>query len=62
MSPATGQKIVVSALYHFVRLDNYQALQQPLLDFMLKNEISRQRKHMKDVQREKNRRSSQVHR
>jgi UPF0176 protein len=39
MSQATGQRVVVSALYHFVRLDNYQALRQPLLDFMLENEV-----------------------
>jgi len=39
MSPATGQQVVVSALYHFVRLDNYQALRQPLYDFMMDNEI-----------------------
>jgi len=39
MSPATQQQVVVSALYHFVRLDNYQALRQPLYDFMIENEI-----------------------
>ena len=39
MSPATRQQVVVSALYHFVRLDNYQALRQPLYDFMIENEI-----------------------
>ncbi|PCI08612.1 MAG: hypothetical protein COB77_01955 [Gammaproteobacteria bacterium] len=38
MSPAS-QQVVVSALYHFVRLENYQALRQPLYDFMIKNEI-----------------------
>ncbi|MBN4075220.1 MAG: hypothetical protein COA71_02635 [SAR86 cluster bacterium] len=32
-------KIVVCALYHFVRLDDYQTLQQPLLDIMLKNRV-----------------------
>lgn len=30
---------VVSALYHFVTLDNFQAMRQPLLDFMLENDI-----------------------
>ena len=30
---------VVSALYHFVRLDDYQALRQPLHDFMVENGI-----------------------
>lgn len=39
MSPATQQQIVVSALYHFTALDNYQALRQPLYDFMVQNEI-----------------------
>ncbi len=38
MSPAT-QSVVVSALYHFVRLDDYQSLRQPLYDFMIKHEI-----------------------
>jgi len=32
-------RIVVAALYHFVTLDNYQALHQPLLKLMLKNNI-----------------------
>ena len=32
-------RIVVAALYHFVSLDNYQALRQPLLKQMLKNNI-----------------------
>ncbi len=32
-------RIVVVALYHFVSLDNYQALRQPLLGLMLKNNI-----------------------
>ncbi|MCH8543013.1 MAG: rhodanese-related sulfurtransferase [Alcanivorax sp.] len=32
-------QIVVAALYKFVRLDNYQALQQPLLDTMLRLEV-----------------------
>jgi UPF0176 protein len=31
--------IVVTALYHFVRLENFQALRQPLLDVMLANEV-----------------------
>lgn len=39
MSPATPQQVVVSALYHFVKLDNYQELRKPLYDFMIKNEI-----------------------
>ena len=30
---------VVSALYHFVRLDNYQALRKPMYDFMVENSI-----------------------
>jgi len=32
-------KIVVCALYKFVYLDNFQSLQQPLLDTMLKNDV-----------------------
>ncbi|MBL1259640.1 MAG: rhodanese-related sulfurtransferase [Thiotrichaceae bacterium] len=32
-------KIVISALYHFVILEDYQQLRQPLLDAMLKNSI-----------------------
>ena len=39
MSPAPHQQVVVSALYHFVTLENYQALRQPLHDFMVDNEI-----------------------
>jgi len=31
--------IVISSLYHFVVLDDYKALHQPLLDLMLENEI-----------------------
>ncbi len=31
--------IVIAALYRFVRLDNYQDLRQPLLQFMLDHEI-----------------------
>ena len=33
------QNIVVAALYHFVRLDNYRNLRQPLLKVMLENHI-----------------------
>lgn len=32
-------QVVVSALYHFVTLENYQALRQPLHDFMIAHEI-----------------------
>jgi UPF0176 protein len=32
-------EIVVCALYKFVTLDDYQTMKQPLLDFMLKNEV-----------------------
>ena len=39
MSPAPHQQVVVSALYHFVTLENYQALRQPLHDFMIDNDI-----------------------
>ncbi len=39
MSQVTPQQIVVSALYHFVKLENYQALRQPLYDFMIENDI-----------------------
>tara|TARA_R110000772_G_scaffold110050_1_gene213507 strand:- start:101 stop:1099 length:999 start_codon:yes stop_codon:yes gene_type:complete len=35
----TDSRIVVCALYHFVRLNDYQLLQQPLLDRMLKNNV-----------------------
>ena len=38
MSPAT-QQVVVSARYHFVRLDDYQSLRQPLHDFMIERKI-----------------------
>ena len=34
-----NQNIVVTALYHFVRLENYKDLRQPLLDIMLKNDV-----------------------
>ncbi|MCF6263889.1 MAG: rhodanese-related sulfurtransferase [Xanthomonadales bacterium] len=33
------QAIVVTALYHFVSLENHQELRQPLLDIMLKNAV-----------------------
>ena len=39
MSPATQQQVVVSALYHFVKLDDYQAIRKPLYDFMIEHEI-----------------------
>jgi UPF0176 protein len=39
MSQTIPQQVVVSALYHFVTLDNYQALRQPLYDFMIENDI-----------------------
>ena len=39
MSQARPQQVVVSALYHFVTLENYQALRKPLYDFMIKNDI-----------------------
>ena len=32
-------KVVISALYHFVILEDYVSLRQPLLDLMLKNNI-----------------------
>ncbi len=32
-------RIVIAALYHFVKLDDFQALRQPLLDVMLKNDV-----------------------
>ena len=31
--------IVIAALYRFVRLDNYESLRQPLLDFMLDKQL-----------------------
>ncbi len=34
-----SKPVVVSALYHFVRLDNFAALRQPLLDEMLAHEV-----------------------
>ena len=39
MSNIKQKTIVVSALYHFVRLENFEALRQPLLDQMLKHEV-----------------------
>lgn len=39
MPPSTAQQVVVSALYHFVRLDDYRDLRKPLYDFLLKHEI-----------------------
>jgi len=38
-SNAIPSRVVISALYHFVILDNYKQLRQPLLDLMLENEI-----------------------
>lgn len=35
----SDSKIVVTALYHFVTLDDYQALRQPLLEVMQKNGV-----------------------
>ena len=32
-------QVVISALYHFVILDNYKELRQPLFDLMLENDI-----------------------
>ena len=34
-----SSQFVIAALYRFVRLDDYQSLQQPLLDFMLEHRI-----------------------
>lgn len=40
MSNQTGQDaIVVSALYHFVRLENFEALREPLLEVMKSNDV-----------------------
>ena len=39
MSQPTQQQVVVSALYHFVTLDDYKDLQTPLYDFMVENHI-----------------------
>jgi len=35
----SDQSIVVTALYHFVRLENYKDLRQPLLNIMLDNNV-----------------------
>ena len=35
----SNQNIVVTALYHFVRLENYKEMRQPLLNIMLENEV-----------------------
>mgnify|MGYP006139570541 CR=1 FL=1 len=35
----TDSKIIVCSLYHFVSLDDYQTLRQPLLDVMLNNRV-----------------------
>ena len=37
-SPEHGS-IVVTALYHFVRLENFEQMRQPLLDVMLKHQV-----------------------
>ncbi len=34
-----AQKIIVTALYHFVHLENFEHLRQPLLNIMLENEV-----------------------
>jgi UPF0176 protein len=39
MSQAIPQQIVVSALYHFVTLDDYPSLRKPLYDFMVDHDI-----------------------
>jgi UPF0176 protein len=39
MSQSTSQQIVVSALYHFVTLDDYPSLRKPLYDFMVDHDI-----------------------
>jgi len=39
MTHVRMQPVVVSALYHFVRLDDYRALRQPLYDFMIVHHI-----------------------
>lgn len=39
MSKSVTQEIVISALYHFVILEDYETLRQPLLDLMLENNI-----------------------
>ena len=62
MSPATQQQVVVSALYHFVTLDNYQALRQPLYDFMIANGIRGTLLLAEEGINEISRRSNLVHR
>ncbi len=37
--PSANTRVVICALYHFVILDNYKNLRQPLLDFMLEHKI-----------------------
>ncbi len=39
MSHASRQPIVVSALYHFVVLDDYENMRKPLYDFMVEQNI-----------------------
>jgi len=39
MSQSTSEQIVVSALYHFVTLDDYPSLRKPLYDFMVNHNI-----------------------
>ena len=39
MSQSTSQQIVVSALYHFVTLDDYPSLREPLHNFMVDHDI-----------------------
>jgi len=39
MPSASPSQIVVSALYHFVKLDDYSTLRQPLFDFMHQHDI-----------------------
>jgi len=39
MSHNTTSQVVVSALYHFVALENFKELRQPLYDFMVEHEI-----------------------
>ncbi len=39
MSQNIASQVTVSALYHFVTLENFQEIQQPLYDFMVTHEI-----------------------
>jgi len=39
MSQDITSQVTVSALYHFVTLENFEALRQPLYNFMIKHEI-----------------------